>query len=211
MKVVTFIYHDTEGTAKMVESVKRFHEIEVLRVSTFVPDHPLKVYEYFLNCTDELFCYADAADTFFQRPLKVPTDYLLWSTEKACFPRPELASLHPETKSRWKYLNNGIYCGPTELIREYYKKYELYDVHHMNGQEKNMRAFLQAQEEGFPIKLDQNCDELQSIAFLDYDDFVVEDGMVVNKQNLTCPAVLHANGVSPMDWIYALWPTERIK
>lgn len=211
MKVVTFIYHDTEGTQKMQESVKRFHEIEVLRVSGFVPDHPKKIYEYYLDCKDDLFCYADAADTFFQRPLKVPTDYLLWSTEKACFPRFELADEHPKTESRWKYLNNGIYCGPVKLIQEYYKKYELYDVHHMNGQEKNMRAFLQASKEGFPIKLDQGCEELQSIAFLEYDEFVVEEGMIKNNILKTVPAVLHANGVSPLDWVYAQWPEGRTK
>lgn len=217
MKVVTFTYTpDAPSVKKMIESFKRFHEIEVLQVSDFVPDHPLAVYNYFLNCEDELFCYADSWDTFCQRPLNVPKDYLLWSTEKACFPHHDLAPLFPETNSRWKYLNNGIYCGPTKLIQEYYKRYQLYDVHHRNGQDANMRAFLQAHKEGFPIKLDQGCEELQSIAFLDYDDFVIENGMVKNNILGTIPAVIHANGshvhvMKDMEWIYRLWPEGRIR
>jgi hypothetical protein len=168
----------------------------------------------------ELFAYADAADTVCQRPFTVPTDHLLWSTEKACYPHPEKAKEYKfagRLKSPWRYLNNGVYGGPLALAIEFFERYGLHKLHEgANGQAEVMDAYLQAQKDGFPIKLDFGCKLFQSIAF-DHDpergghplhlkgyegtDFEIKDGLVINKLTKSTPAVLHGNGQTPMGWI----------
>jgi hypothetical protein len=116
-------------------------------------------------------------------------------------------------------LNNGVYGGPLALVIEFFERYGLHKLHdNANGQAEVMDAYLKAQEEDFPIKLDFGCKLFQSIAF-DHDpklnghplhlkgyegtDFEIKDGMVVNKLTKSTPAVLHGNGQTPMGWIPA--------
>jgi hypothetical protein len=112
-----------------------------------------------------------------------------------------------------------VYGGPLALVIEFFERYGLHKLHdNANGQAEVMDAYLKAQEDGFPIKLDFGCKLFQSIAF-DHDpklnghplhlngyegtDFEIKDGLVVNKLTKSTPAVLHGNGQTPMGWIPA--------
>ena len=100
---------------------------------------------------------------------------------------------------------------------EFFERYGLHKLHdNANGQAEVMDAYLQAQEDNFPIKLDTSCKLFQSIAF-DHDpkrnghpihdhgyegiDFKIENGLVKNVLTKTTPAILHGNGQTPMQWI----------
>jgi hypothetical protein len=156
----------------------------------------------------ELFAYTDGADTFCQRRFDVPTDHILYSTEKACYPRPEIAKQYKPTKSKWKYLNGGGYGGPLKLIIEFFERYGLDKLpNDANGQHEQMIAYLQADKEGFPIKLDTKCEIFQTMAFADPSEFevvepirsVTESRVLRNRLTKTIPAILHFNGLTSMD------------
>jgi hypothetical protein len=134
----------------------------------------------------------------------VPTDHILYSTEKACYPHPELAKQYRPTKSKWKYLNGGGYGGPLKLIIEFFERYGLHKhSNDVNGQHEQMVAFLKAEKEGFPIRLDTKCEVFQTMAFADPSEFeVVKDSpefhgkRLYNKLTKTLPAILHFNGIT---------------
>jgi hypothetical protein len=225
MVIITNIYKPFAGTDRMVSSFEKHgFEVAVNRIPTGNGAILRGLYECYKRAIGghETFAYSDAADTVCQRPFTVPTDHLLWSTEKACYPNPEKAKEYKfagRLKSPWRYLNNGVYGGPLALAIEFFERYGLHKLHDgANGQAEVMDAYLKAQEDGFPIKLDFNCKLFQSIAF-DHDpnrqghpvhangyegtDFEIKDGLVVNKLTKSTPAVLHGNGQTPMGWIPA--------
>jgi hypothetical protein len=234
--VITNIYAPNNRTKKMVESFERFgYEMAILNAE--FPNG--RIFNNLAQCYKraatghETFLYSDAGDSFCQKPFTVPNDRLIWSTEKQCFPHVELAEQYPNprTKTDWKYLNNGGYCGSLELMNEFSDKYigklKLDD----NCQHETMVAFLQAKKDGFPIYLDYKCKIFQTIAFdpakpnkgepidrASYSihrddkgnpkytgtDFAIKNGLVVNKMTKTTPSILHGNGQTPMEWIYQL-------
>jgi len=225
MVIITNIYRPFAGTDRMVSSFEKHgFEVAINRIPTGNGQILRGLYDCYKRAATghDHFAYADAADTVCQRPFEVPTDHLLWSTEKACYPHPEKAKEYKfagRLKSPWRYLNNGVYGGPLALAIEFFERYGLHKLHDgANGQAEVMDAYLKAQEDGFPIKLDFNCKLFQSIAF-DHDpnrqghpvhangcegtDFEIKDGLVVNKLTKSTPAVLHGNGQTPMGWIPA--------
>src|SRR5258705_11505756 len=109
MIVVTYKYSGTPGFKELEKSVKRCgHELAVLDVSGPAPDEInrklLDLYER-ASTGHENFLYCDSADSFIQREITgIPTDCIMYSTEKACYPIVGYAKKHPETTSRWKYL-----------------------------------------------------------------------------------------------------------
>jgi hypothetical protein len=225
MVIITNIYKPFAGTDRMVASFEKHgFEVAVNRIPTGNGRILRGLYECYKRAVTghDHFAYADAADTVCQRPFTVPTDHLLWSTEKACYPHPEKAKEYKfggRLKSPWRYLNNGVYGGPLALAIEFFERYGLHKLHdNANGQAEVMDAYLQAVKDGFPIKLDFGCKLFQSIAF-DHDpargdfplhmngyegtDFEIKDGLVVNKLTKSTPAILHGNGQTPMGWIPA--------
>jgi hypothetical protein len=219
MIVVTNIYSPNERTKQTVDSFER-HGYEVaINSNPFTGNG--QVLRDMLACYKravtghEDFVYTDGADTFCQRRFEPPKDYILYSTEKACYPIPEIAKQYKPTKSKWKYLNGGGYGGPLKLIIEYFERYGL-DKHanDVNGQHEQMVAFLKAEKEGFPIKLDTRCEIFQTMAFADPAEFEVVTTFVGleklvegerqplhlrNKLTKTIPAILHFNGLTSMD------------
>jgi hypothetical protein len=220
----------------MVNSFERFgYEVAINNA-----DFPFgRIFNNLISCYKraktghETFVYSDGGDSFCQTPFTVPSDRLIWSTEKHCFPHPELAKDYPNprTKTDWKYLNNGGYGGSLELMIEFYNKYIGKLPMNANCQHETMVAFLKAKKDGFPIYLDYKCKIFQTIAFdpakpekgekidpasysIHMDkkgnpkymgtDFKIVDGLVVNKMTKTTPAILHGNGGTPMEWIYRL-------
>ncbi len=232
MIVCTNIYAPNDKTRKMVESFERFG-YEVAATNAEFPygrvyNNLVQLYKR-ANTGHETFIYSDGGDTYCQKPFTVPNDRLIWSTEKHCYPDPKLAEQYPKTriKTKWKYLNNGGYCGNLELLLEFFGKYVGYKLPmQANCQLETMQGFLKAKKDGFPIELDYKCKIFQTIAFDPEDendpasyaihkdakgnpkytgtDFKIKDGLVYNKTTKTTPAILHGNGTTPMEWIYNL-------
>lgn len=172
---------------------------------------------------DEPICYADGADSFFLRPINIPTDRILYSTEKNIWPQTdELAkewgwyyfdnelikgSFANVPAHNWPYLNGGGYCGPSKLLAEFFDKYgldKLGTIGDAHSQRHQTLAFLRAQEDGFPIELDQLCTEFQTIGFFNQSDFSILPGVLYNNLTGSTPALIHGNGRTDMGWIYQI-------
>lgn len=201
MIVVTYVYRPNAGTERMINSVKnQGYEIAVLNTN----DNPADIMKELFLCYKRAIgghdkvIYADAADSYFQRRVAVPDDVLLYSTEKQCFPFPAWADKYPPG-GNWKYLNNGGFCGPLELVIEFYEKYQLHSIK-INSQAAVMDAYFQARAAGFPIELDVECYQFQSIAFEEPGEFKMnQHGFLENIITGTMPAVLHGNGLTPLE------------
>jgi hypothetical protein len=224
MVIITYIYSDNERTKQTIDSFSRFgYEVAVLRRDSHRGNGEVlrELYEVYRRASTghDCFVYADAADSYCQRPFtEEEVDYfrhgILYSTEKACYPHPEIAQQYPkdilDDKSPWKFLNGGGYGGSPKLMVEFMEKFGL--LKHKgdaNGQHEQMMAYLEADKAGFPIALDVDCTFFQTMAFADPSEFdtrllqpdVVIGGqkkVVHNKITSTIPAILHFNGCTPM-------------
>lgn len=218
MIIVTNIYSPNNNTKQTVESFERYGYEVAVNSNPFTGNG--QVLRDMLACYKraitghELFAYTDGADTFCQRKFESPKDHILYSTEKACYPQTEIAKQYKPTKSKWKYLNGGGYGGPLKLIIEFFERYGL-DKHpnDVNGQHEQMLAYLAAEKDGFPIKLDTKCEVFQTMAFADPAEFEVvtffaglentlkgeqQPMYLKNKVTKTIPAILHFNGLTDM-------------
>lgn len=169
--------------------------------------------------------YADGADSFFLREINVPTDRILYSTEKAYWEPIGGEERYTDKQTPWCYLNGGGWCGPAELVREFYKRYDLGNLKTANAQMHQHDAYFAALADGFPIELDQFCTEFQTIAFDEdfqkhgwSDHFSIEtkhaigslnreifiEANLYNEYTKTYPALIHGNGQTPMHHIYKL-------
>lgn len=200
MIVITYVYKDTDGTRRMAQSVEKLgYELAVVRTN----QNPADILKELYNCYQraatghDYIIYSDSADTYFQKKVTVP-DYLLYSTEKQCFPFPDWAAKF-KAKSRWKYLNGGGYCGPAKLIVEFFERWKLNDIGNANPQAAQMDAYFKAVESGFPVKLDTGCKQFQSVAFESADEFEIRNGLLINRITKTIPAVIHGNGLTPLE------------
>jgi hypothetical protein len=204
MRVFTYIYHDFWGTDNMRRSVNAVgYDIEIVRTNDNIADVLRNLYFAYRDSREETILYADAADSYFLSQVEVPTDRIIYQTEKACFPHPQLADQFP-SESRWKYLNGGGYCGNRGLIVEFFERYGINDIGNINAQAAQQMGYLQAVKDGFPIELDTECKIFQSIAFSEPGEFIIVDGKVNNYLTGTIPGIIHGNGRTEMDWVYKL-------
>lgn len=220
-QVVTYIYEDFENeissTRKFRESASRFN-YDVLNVSKekrHVGNAAVLrlLYEAYKQLSGPVI-YADGADTFFLNTVQVPADKILYSTEKAVWPPSQKmhaawASFYPDAiPTPWAYLNGGSYCGPAELIAEFFERYIIPNLHSVtdDGQAQGVQAIamMDAKHEGLPIELDVFCEQFQTIAFSDPGDFSTHGGVLVNNLTGSKPALIHGNGRTEMGWVYDL-------
>ncbi|MGN6416106.1 MAG: glycosyltransferase domain-containing protein [Pseudobacter sp.] len=203
MVIITNIYAPNANTEQTVQSFRN-HGYEVAVLSNEFRGNGQvmrELYECYKRAVTghELFIYTDGADTFCQHYVEPPKDHILYSVEKACYPREEIAAQYKPVKTPWKYLNGGGYGGPLKLIIEFFERYGLHQhVNDVNGQHEQMMAYLQAEKDGFPIKLDTKCRIFQTMAFADPSEFNVEDKKLKNLVTKTTPAILHFNGLTDM-------------
>lgn len=227
--VLTYIFSDFENeissTYKFRESVARcgYDLINVIEGKRYT-GHP-QIFNEIFNVIRELphnqpVIYADGADTVFLRPMVVPTNHIAYSTEKAYWPPNEAVGgeeryNHKETP--WCYINGGGYCGPAGLMTEYYYRFGALSYGagkipaSVNAQKMQHDAYFAARAAGFPVLLDQQCVEFQTIAFDDQfqetgesEHFEIIDGKFHNKLTNTYPSNIHGNGRTPMGRIYEL-------
>lgn len=222
--VLTAIYQEFWGTQEFRKSAARVG-LEVYNV--FPPGVPHKgngfIYGYFYKAFHHLknYCrtviYSDGADTIFQKAFIPPTDRIIYSAEKQVWP--PLPALKQKWNaywnqfvitnySPWLYLNGGNWCGPIDLLIDWYETYGLNTLTgDINGQGEQAEAFIKSKQEGFPIELDIYCKYFQTTAFENRGDFsLAEDGkMLVNNWTGNIPCVLHGNGRTEMKPIYDRW------
>lgn len=150
--------------------------------------------------------YQDAWDTlalgsFDELVSKIPPGIKFFgSTEKACFPDPELAAQYPPSDSKWRYVNGGLWLAEIDYWLQ------LCEEVPMNGKIDQLwlaERYIEKKALGDPVALDTYCDIFQSIAFEDKEDFAVtRDGRVYNRKTGSLPVIIHGNGKTDMQWIY---------
>jgi len=162
------------------------------------------------------FLYTDAWDTFAvagpeELAMKMP-DGLLISTERACYPYPELAPRYPVSDSPWKYVNGGGWCGEIKAFLRLYE--DCPPTTEMNDQVWLTNQFLKLHGEGW-VKLDYNCHVFQTLGFCKIGDFEInhvfsDDDWYLFKNNEmgSFPLFIHGNGHTPMTEIYKLLPVS---
>lgn len=211
--ILTSIYSEFYGTENFRKSVER---IGMPLYNAFTGGHftgngdVMKMKHTALLELRKKFRYAiysDGADTVFFRSFTPPSDRIIYSAEKACYPIESLADQYPDKQPPWCYLNAGNWCAPIDLMIEFMEKYGLTKYSgDVNGQKEVTEAYLQAKKDGFPIFLDQKCEYFQTIAFEHEGDFSYDGFQIVNNIYHTRPRVAHGNGRTDMKHIYELIP-----
>lgn len=214
MKCVTYIYSpfaSAESSTYEFERSCRLHGIDLINAAE-IGKHSghgaaiRKLTEAYRSL-DEPVVYADGADSFFLRPIEIPNDRILYSTEKACWePVPGHLEMYGEVSHVWAFLNGGGYCGPSQLLYEFFDRYGLNRLPDDPGpvQYLQAKAYFQAKADGFPIDLDVLCTQFQTIAFSKPGDFSYHGATLYNNLAGSFPALIHGNGRTPMGHIYRL-------
>lgn len=202
LKVITTT-NNKEGAYKLEASLKKYgYDYEII-------EHPWygflsKIHETY-NYVKKLegythFLYTDAWDTLAFGMIDVELkDEILISTERACYPHPELASQYPEVSTPWKYVNGGGWLCSIKRFIEIYEMNKPTDE--LNDQVWLTKVFLK-HKDTFPIHLDYNCDIFQTIAFCPESDFDVTLFYVKNNITGSFPKFIHGNGHTPMTRFY---------
>lgn len=127
---------------------------------------------------------------------------IIWNAEKNCFPIPELAPLHPATKSPFKYLNSGWGVGETAIFLAALKEMNPDDLpddhvkpeggwHHSCDQTAWQKQMIYG---SIPIGLDHDCQLCQAFCNCEPDEFDFSGEKIRNKVTKSFPPVLHLNG-----------------
>lgn len=233
--VITSIYQPFWGTEEFMKSCNRvgFPVHNAFKGTRFTGNGDVirNIYESLVDLknTYRSAIYADGADSIFLRKFEVPIGCVIYSTEKAIWPPTsqmnsewkqyydnlehkgaiDMGYKNPFTgfysKSPWKYLNGGGYCGDTAALIEFFERYGLNKLKgDVNGQDYQALAFLKAHKEGFPIFLDTDCRIFQTTGFEDPGDFEYNKNFFQNKITGYHPCILHGNGRTDMNNLYQL-------
>jgi procollagen-lysine,2-oxoglutarate 5-dioxygenase len=196
---------DISKTGKLVESLQRhnwpYHVIQ--HEWKGFGSKIIETYNYLKTSDVTHFFYADSYDSYvigtMGEALSKIKDFskMLWSSEKACYPHPQLASMYPESTSEWKYLNGGGWFASKEsfikMVEDEMPSYLTVDQVYFTNQLLTKKS----------MSLDYSCDIFQTIAFCDLDkEFEFERGRMYNKQTKSWPIIIHGNGHTPMERIY---------
>lgn len=128
---------------------------------------------------------------------------IIWNAERACFPIPSLAELHPPCRSSFKYLNSGWGCGETQTFLDVLQKdnpEELPDdhrkedgsMHHSCDQTYWQNRMIYG---NIPIGLDTDtklCWAMHGVALEEIE--FGPDKQIKNKETGSVPLTIHFNG-----------------
>lgn len=224
MKVITVVSDEfNPGCEHLKRSLKHHgYELDVL-IHPFQFGGQMKhVYEW-CKANWGIFLYTDGWDTFaLGSPAEVLEKFeklnceLLISAEKNCYPLKETASLYPECKTEWKYVNGGGFMGTCEMFCEMYEDGLIDKVHERNDQQWLAEQYCNRYKDG-RVKLDTGCEIFQTIAFEGEDDFgrvvvpteTYKEGWkdqlrMVNKKLNSMPVVVHGNAHTRMEKVWQL-------
>ncbi len=150
---------------------------------------------------DDIVLFIDAydvliladAETLLEKFHKMQVPYT-FSAETNCHPFPHVANIHPETASRFKYLNSGSYMGYVAALKQIFE--EISPIpDETDDQGLLMVYFLYHPEQ---MILDTDCELFIPLVSLDRDDLKLD----LQQKTVDClvtktrPSVIHGNGSS---------------
>ena len=122
------------------------------------------------------------------------------SSEKGCFPHPQLAVEYPEAPYDWKYVNGGGWLAEIDFFA---KMVEDNPINGKNDQLWLAEVYLKNRKAGLPVDLDYNCEIFQTIGFESPDDFCYDKTRIVNNKTGSTPMIFHGNGRTDMSKVWA--------
>ena len=187
-----FIEHSWNGLADRIGKLADY--IRSNQVNYFVFGD---AYDVFVNGTPNDFMQRNSL--FIDRPV------MLYMAEKGCYPVSAYQDHYPAplSGSPWRYVNGGCFAGYGRAFLNLVDSFPIpFD---MNDQQWATENFLFRNFN--KIFLDYDCHVFQSIAFEHDKDFAYNSkGQLINLVTVTNPIIIHGNGQTPMDIIYALLP-----
>lgn len=147
----------------------------------------------------------DAYDVVVTAPMKEVLDKIgdletvMFNAEKACWPYPKWKERYPEVESEWKYLNGGAAFVSVPI---FIKMFEDNPIKHSDNDQVNLAEIYLTKRDKYNMKLDNNCEIFQSIAFANSDEFLLDGEGLYNPKTGTHPKVFHGNGGTDMEGIY---------
>lgn len=199
MKVITTCDNPNhEGYQRLKKSLEKFNYDHHCIVHPFSFGHQLKVIKEWVNGYSGVVLYTDAFDTIAfgtqEEVLSKFTGKMFISCEKACYPYPNRAKDYPESQTPWKYVNGGGWIAESDYLKHLFKTHNPGD----HDQVWLMETFLKNQSE---IKLDNNCEIFQTIAFSLQDEWQKKEDRWLNVGTQTFPVFFHGNGRTEMNWL----------
>lgn len=152
------------------------------------------------DCWDVVF--AQHPDSISARCEALFGDAVVFNTERACWPHPELAVHFPDEGTPWRYLNGGVMCGTIGNLLGMFEGMDLESIgfdrknddgtwHNPNDATPLVNAFV---NQKVPVKVDARCQVFQSFSGSSLDEFEITSTGVRNKLTDTWPGILHFNG-----------------
>lgn len=133
---------------------------------------------------------------------KLDVGRILFSTEKACWPLPELDVKYPECDTIYKFLNSGLYFAPRESFLRLFD----WDMpeYITDDQLWATQQFLFNDDSG--ISLDTECNVFQSYSFVAEDEYsyMKDAGRIGNYNTGSLPVLFHGNGATDMTKVIEL-------
>ena len=160
---------------------------KILYLQEYLKRWDLPEYIVFTDCYDVVVLgdEAEVMETYQQHF----DGKLVFGAEAYCWPDKDQSSQYPPTASMFKYLNSGLFMGPTKLIQELLATASVAPTD--DDQRFYTTQFLQ---QSHPIVLDYNGVLFQNLAGTQASDFTrFSNGRVANKNGYR-PCFLHGNG-----------------
>lgn len=206
IKVITVATRDTPELRALQRSAKRYGmDLTVLGLGEAWLGFGMKILltkAYLQKLTGYThFIFVDAYDTLFLKHIANVPDYILFSAEKNCWPRADLASHYPDAESAWKFLNSGCYSAPIDKWLELVNNNIILNNHDDQGYFTEL--FLNQKARNADIRLDTSCNLFQSYAYAAPGDFTINEELTNNITG-TQPAIIHFNGKCHEQKIYTM-------
>ena len=159
---------------------------KILYLKDYFDTHVLPEYIVFTDCYD-VVVVSDADEVM--RKYKQHFDgKLVFGAEVYCWPDEDMATKYPNTSSsKFKYLNSGLFMGPSKLIHKYLTN----TIASSDDDQRYFTNMFLAHPDD--IVLDYDGILFQNLAGTSPQEFQTNNGRVVNPYNHQ-PCFLHGNG-----------------
>lgn len=121
---------------------------------------------------------------------------ITFNAETNCYPDYSLASKYPNSESKWRYLNAGLYCGRAKYLKKLLDQV----LPRIVGSDDQLQFSIAFIEMPHLVTLDYKCNVFQTLydghvgGNINMDDFIFQGKQIVNKHFNTTPLLFHGNG-----------------
>lgn len=202
--IITVCSHPEHAQALIVSARNSGWEIHVIKVEWAGFGTKLLATRDFLITNPDIthFVFSDAFDVvvlgspqeFEDKIVLLGHRSMVCSTEKGCWPIPDLAKQYPETSSQFKYLNSGLYYSPRKLFLKMMEDVpaKLEDDDQLYLTQRYLSGYTDETNNNYGIKLDYFQNVFNSHSFVDQGEYAYVGNRLQILGNQ--PVFVHFNG-----------------